>query len=216
MDEFEAPSERQVAYARRLGIRVHRDMTRDDLSRLIDEAAPRVFPPSEGNLRSANELGITTEKPLTKKAFFDHIWRTLQQGNRSEDMAAFFAYRICRHFVSGERDHRAVTGVNAPVIREIARELASDEKIMKSIRRYDGRELIWFGTWTSPDGVQHSGASKRTMAYKAAAALIGDRVGLADPNLRAGTGRRRSTRAEEQGTGCLIVLAMLILLLLVL
>lgn len=65
---------------------------------------------------------------------------------------------------------------DAEVIREIARQLVQDEAVVKSIRRYQGRDLVWFGEWTSPDGTVHNGGSNKTIAYKRASSLLREKA----------------------------------------
>jgi hypothetical protein len=85
---------------------------------------------------------------------------------------------VYRGLVKGA-DNTLVKAPSDSIIKEIAEQLATDEAVIRSIRRYDGRDLIWFGEWTAPDGVVHTGGSNKTIAYKKASAILRDRVILA-------------------------------------
>ncbi|MFH1845102.1 MAG: hypothetical protein ABIF77_18085 [bacterium] len=212
MVDDDRPTERQNDFAKELGIKIKHGMTRTQVSELISEALVRRNPPSEGNLRSAKDLGIDLPRPMPKKEMFDHIWSTLNAKGRTEDMAAFFTYRVCRGFVEGGKDHPLANGVKAPAIREIAKGIASNDKAMASIKRYEGRQLIRFGRWTTPQGFEVEGGSKRTMGYKAVKQLISTQLGLADPKDMT---QRPNGRAKSTSSGCLGVVAVFIVLMLV-
>ena len=83
---------------------------------------------------------------------------------------------VYRELVGGKPDTR-IRDADAPVIHEIASELVQHETVVRSIRRYEGRDLVWFGEWTSPDGTVHKGGSNETIAYKRASALLREKLG---------------------------------------
>ena len=92
---------------------------------------------------------------------------------------------------------------------EVAEKFLSNEKVLRSIRRYEGRDLVSFGTWTSPDGYEHVGASKNTIAYREISAFLRSLTGLPEGKTRR-TARQDSTYAErksspeEKAQGCAI------------
>ncbi len=204
MGKDDHPTERQVAYAKDLGVEIPKGISRGELSRLIDEELARQNPPSELNLAAASDFGVEVEYPLTKKGLFDLIWDTLESSGRDEDLAAWFAYRICRGCMEGGPDHPDAAGVNSSTIRRIAQELSSDPKLIKSIKRYGPRDVIWFGRWTTPDGMELEGGSKRTASFKAAAMMIQRELGLEHRNKRASAGRGSNRTASRQ-QGCLVI-----------
>jgi hypothetical protein len=59
-----------------------------------------------------------------------------------------------------------------PLIKTVAQMLAGDAEVIRSIRRYSGTDLVWFGRWTSPSGTVYDGGSNRTTAYRRAAELL--------------------------------------------
>lgn len=204
------PTARQIKFAQELGIRIPQGISRSELSELIDEALVRKNPPSKKNLEAATDFGIKLPKHITKRDLFDLIWYTLEQEKRYEDLASWYAYRVCRGFVKGGVDHPEANRVISPKIKDIGKALAADTGVLTSIKRHRGQDVIWFGQWTSPNGSLLEGASKRTKAYKAASALIEERLELTDPNIRHPVEGHNSK--NFQGGGCVSVLLGLLLL----
>lgn len=128
--------------------------------------------------------------------------------SREKELLSWFTFRVYRELVGGS-DNALISGPNDPIIEEIANGLARDEKIIKSARRYEGRELIWFGEWTSPDGYVHTGGSNRTAAYKQASLLLKERARFPEkPQKRSSSSvqqRSRNTNATSESKGCLSV-----------
>jgi hypothetical protein len=108
-----------------------------------------------------------------KKNLFDRLFFHLCKPGREEDLTAWFVYRVYRELVNGRPD-AFIKDPDDPIIRSIATEIIRDPAIVKSIRRYQGRELIWFGEWTAPDGRLSRGGSSETMAYKRVSSLLRD------------------------------------------
>ena len=199
-------TEAQIRFASELKISHPTRYSKAALSDAISEALVRRNPPSEGNLRTIRQMGIEPPRLMPKKELFDYVWNNLQNSGDDTKLAAWFTYRICRSFARGGPDHPSAASPIAPDVLAIAETLAADNKLMASMKRYSGRALIWFGTWTTPDGRQVQGGSKNTTAYKAAALLISERVGLVDPNIRQrGSGRRpRASKGSSASSGCLL------------
>jgi len=149
------------------------------------------------------------------QALFNRIQAALTAPGREKQLLSWFTFRVYRELAGGA-ENAPIAGPNDPIIEEIAAQLSTNEKILKSVRRYDGADLIWFGEWTSPDGTVHNGGSNRTVAYKEAAALLKQRAKLPE-------GTKKSSRSSAQqggraaGTaneskGCLSVIALAVAL----
>ncbi len=116
-------------------------------------------------------------------------------------------------------DNAQIKNPDDPIIQEIASQLESDEKFIKSARRYEGRDLIWFGEWTTSDGYLLTGGSNRTEAYTIASSLLREKAGIpirASGNtstkqeiqtLKEGT---RQIEKEPKGCFSVIVFAMIV------
>jgi len=158
------PTERQLAYAKDLGISVPVDASIEDVSDLIDARLHGDKPAEARHQAIAKRYRVIFTRYTGKKALFDRLMAKLIEPGREQDLMAWFVYRVYRELVGGKTDAR-IQSPDEPTIQDIARQLACDEAALKSIRRYQGRDLIWFGQWTAPDGVVYEGGSNQTIAY---------------------------------------------------
>ena len=170
----EPPTDRQLAYARDLGISIPADVTKQELSDLIGARLQKDKPAAPHFQAFAKRLGVAFTQYIGKKGLFDLLFTHLTKPGREEDMTAWFVFRVYRELVRGRSD-TDIKDPDDPVIREIARLLLQDKAVVQSIRRYQGRNLVWFGEWASPDGTVHHGASNQTIAYKRVSSLLRER-----------------------------------------
>jgi hypothetical protein len=167
----ELPTERQLAYAQDLGISVPADATKDEVGDLIDARLKKDKPAAPHFQAFARRLGVAVTRYTGKKSLFDRLYAFLIMPDREEDMAAWFVFRVYRELVRGAADV-PILGLDDSLIREIANQIIQEDAVLKSLRRYQGRDLVWFGEWTSPNGTVHSGGSNNTIAYKRASSLL--------------------------------------------
>ncbi|MBI5843258.1 MAG: hypothetical protein HZB23_01160 [Deltaproteobacteria bacterium] len=180
-EPIEYATESQKKFARDLGLMFPHDITKSEMSDLIDFKKSNDKEATDRHKSFADYFGVKYSNYIGKKQLFNLIFYDLLAPGREVDLAAWFTYRICRHICNGADDHPLATGPDANVIREIASELAYDERIIKSIKNYkDGKKLIWFGTYTAPDGRTYEGASKQTIAYKKAYELLNTYIKFSD------------------------------------
>jgi hypothetical protein len=167
----EPPTERQLTYARDLGISMPDGVTKHEVSDLIEARVEDDKPAASEFQAFAKRFGVPFTQYIGKKSLFDRLFTHLTRPGREEDMTAWFVFRVYRDLVRGRAD-TSIKGPDDPPIREIARLLIEDQSVLQSIRRYQGRDLVWFGQRTSPDGEVQYGASSQTVAYKRASSLL--------------------------------------------
>ena len=170
------PTERQLDYAKDLGIAIPVGATKNDVSDLISMKLEKDKPTTERHREFARRYGIEVSCHIGKRALFDRIQAALIAPGREKELLSWFTYRVYRELINGN-DTAPIEGPDNPIIQEIAGQLENDEAVIKSVRRYTGRELIWFGEWTSQDGVAQTGGSNRTAAYKKASSLLNEKIG---------------------------------------
>lgn len=193
----EPPSERQLAYARGVGITVPPDATAAEVSDLLTTYQREGQPATPELQAAASRWGVPFTRFTCLEELYDRITRTLTEPGRGADLATWFAFNVARDI------HAAVTGATDPALSEIADRLAADEHVMRSVRRKDQGCWLRFGEWTGDDGVTTWGASRDTGSYKAAAALIRERFGIVPPAPRQKPARKPAEPAAAQGAGCL-------------
>lgn len=173
------PTQRQLDYARDLGISIPANATKDDLSDLISLKVDRDKPATERHKNFGRKYGLEFTNYVGKKALFNRIQSVLVVPGRELELLSWFTFRVYRELAGGS-DSAPITGPDDSTIKEIANELIADEKVIKSVRRYEGSELIWFGEWTSPDGYVYTGGSNRTAAYKQVSSLLKQRASFSE------------------------------------
>lgn len=203
------PTERQLDYAKDLGISIPSNATKDDLSDLISLKVDRDKPATERHKKFARMYGLGFTDYIGKKALFSRIQAALVAPGREKELLSWFTFRVYRELAGGS-DNAPISGPDDPIIEEIAEELVNDEKIIKSVRRYEGNDLIWFGEWTSPDGYVHTGGSNRTAAYKQISSLLKQRASFpAKRQQKASSSvqqRSRNNEDRSEPKGCLSVI----------
>lgn len=195
------PTERQTAYAADLGIAIPDGASYEEVSNLIDQRLASnlgIVIPAGASKEEINDLinarrsednpasscdqnfarrhGVAFTQFTGERVLFERIFSRLREPGREADMTAWFVFRVYRELVV-ERNEAKINDPDDPIIIQIAAELAKDEAVTKSIRRYQGEDLIWFGEWTSPDGTWNVGASNNTIAYKQASVMLRKRFG---------------------------------------
>lgn len=164
------PSQKQLDYAEALGINVYPGITRKEISVLISIKVDDDKPASERHLSFAREYGMNPPPVIGKKALFDQIKWEINEPERINDLVAWFTFRVYRHLVNGKIG-LPIDSPHHPIILEIADHLAYSPAIIKSIQKYFGRKLIFFGELDQ-------GGSTNTIAYRETASLLRERLDL--------------------------------------
>ena len=171
------PTEAQLSYAKDLGIVVPDDATKSDVSDMISCRVDHDKPATERHKSFARMYNVEYTEYVGKKKLFNMIFTALQHPSRTIDMVSWFVYRVYRELVNGA-DDAPIKRPENPIIKEIAQNMANDSSVVKSIRRYEGSDLVWFGEWTAPSGLFCTGGSNNTIAYKHASSLLREKLKL--------------------------------------
>lgn len=207
------PTEKQLAYAKDLGISIPPGATKEEVSDLLDVHLENDKPADARLLKFADRYDVYFTQYSGKKALHNRIHTMLSVAGREQELTAWFAYRVYRELVQG-REQVSIDGPEHAVIQDVMAQMAQDDSVLKSIRRYRGSDLIWFGEWTAPDGTVHTGGSNKTIAYKRAAELLREKIGSelqstasrASPDSSSRQDKVRSQKKEPNG--CLPVVAL--------
>jgi hypothetical protein len=171
------PTEAQLSYAENLGIVVPDDATKSDVSDMISCRVDHDKPATERHKSFARMYHVEYTEYVGKKKLFNMIFAALQHSSRTIDMVSWFVYRVYRELVNGV-DDVPIKSPEDPIIKEIAQNMANDSSVVKSIRKYEGSDLIWFGEWTAPSGLFCTGGSNHTIAYKRASSQLREKLNL--------------------------------------
>ncbi len=159
--EPEPPTERQLSYAKDLGIQIPIGISRFQLSILIDRKVNNDSEPNPELVTYAEVMGIDFPDFVGKKALYDLIFANL--GLR--DKLAFFVFAVYR-YLSEDRRSNLQIHPNREKIYDYVDTILLEDKIVKSICKYQGEELRFFGTIRFPDGNETRGGSINTIGYK--------------------------------------------------
>jgi hypothetical protein len=204
----EPPTERQMEYALSLGIVIPTGCNKSEISDLISVAVDKDKPADTRHIEFAKIYGVDCTKYIGKKLLFDRIHDELTKPGNELNMISWFSFRVYRELVSGKINPELDDPRNA-IFMSIAQELITDEKIINSIKRYAGRDLIWFGEWTSPSGYQMSGGSMQTLAYKAVSKILRDKLSLTTQT-KISKGRELKPGSTSGGKGCILLMLTII------
>lgn len=175
----EPPTDSQMAYAKDLGISIPENVTKDEISELISSHLEKDKLATERHRSFAKRYRVECTRFAGKRALFDHIFYALKESGRERELVSWYVFRVYRELVEGA-ENAPIREPDDPIIQEIAEQLQNDQPVIKSIRRYEGRDLIWFGEWTAPDGRVFTGGSNNTIAYKRTSQLLRKKLSLSE------------------------------------
>ncbi len=163
----EKPTPRQIEYANSLNIQIPLDANKLDLSALISKHKDNDDNANDDILKYATEKGMIVSKHIGIKALYELIFETLSLN----DKVAFFIFsvykQLCNDSSSNLNNHK-----HKELIYEYAKEVLTQEKIVKSICNYSGSHLVQFGKIRYADNVEANGGSTNTYAYKTVSEYI--------------------------------------------
>ncbi len=177
------PTERQLAYASDLGIVIPDDADRDDISDLISHKLSGEKVATDRHKSFATLYGVEFRRFTGKTLLFHNIFEKLEKPGREKELISWFAFRIYRYLVRGAED-APVTGPDHEIIQKITGQVIGNKSTISSIRRYYGKDIIWFGELNAPDGSYHKGARTNTVAYKRISALLREEIGLPERSVQ--------------------------------
>lgn len=193
------PTERQLRYARDLGIKIPDGATREDISALIDKYNSSDFDATDDERELAEQYGLQLNRYSGKRAIFAAIFRKLRQSGSGQELAAWFAYCVALDYLAKD-SHLANIDPADAVFLEIGSELAQDAKLVKSLLRYDADNTRIFGERAGPDGSTHCGGSQRTAVYKRSIELLRDHRLIPETSAAGSIRSRRATTSPHQST----------------
>lgn len=227
----EPPTERQLAYAKSLGIKIEKGIDKEDISILISRVLDKYeSDPNPGLIEYADTKELDFSPYLGKKALYNLIFNSLD----NRDKIAFFAYSIYR-YLSDDRHANLETSPHRTVFYDFAGSKIDDQSFIDSMNRYSGEDLRFFGKMTikKADGyeIDYSGGSISTIAYKDTASFLSTHFNLPKTKtkvIHVGSNSTQTqtpnpnpnqtiqkTSAKQTKLGCLTGLMMMVTLLVV-
>lgn len=173
--DFREPTEAQASYLYDLanGI-VPSNVSLDDASALIDRYVEHDSVANPHLFKYATEMHIPVSYYCGKKLLYNLIFSGLEL----RDQIAFFIFQVYRDSYDAHGSHEIANLNNSPyksLFYDFADQYLDDESFIKSMQKYSGKDLRFFGN-RSFYGHQRTGGSKNTIAYKTAKAYLNSRT----------------------------------------
>ena len=196
----DSPTEKQLLYAKDLKIKIPVDATKADLSALIDRKVNAdSSDPRPELIEYANGREMIFSKYIGKKALYNLIFNSLS----GLDKIAFFLFCIYRS-ISDDRYHNLDKHQYRNAFYELAEGLSSDDSFGKSMKRYAGTDIMFFGKIISDDGSEYSGGSQNTYAYKTGTKLLCERFNLKNKSVFHVANNNKPLYPQKKQAGCLV------------
>jgi hypothetical protein len=136
------------------------------------------------------------------------------------DKIAFFAFSVYR-WLSEDRHANLDTHPHKDVFYEFAEMVKDDTNFNKSLLKYDGEDLRFFGTITSND-TTYSGGSNNTIAYKKTAEYLRNKFNTPLTKNKTFTNKKdvvisNSDKVQNPNkTGCLLPILIILIIVMLL
>lgn len=175
---FEEPSLAQLNYAIKLGIKVPADADMEDVSALLTCKEKDDIPSKHELKEFAVENGLFFSKYIGERSLMNYIFEVVDTKSKVE----FFIYCVHISFTKGKpgnlnkSEHRSH-------YQHFADQNIGNERFLKSMNKHEGQDLRAFGEYSLGDGDYTFGASKETIAYKAAIAFLKSRQLVKELNM---------------------------------
>jgi len=170
---FRPPSDRQLEYAKGLGVKNPSDACLEDVSALISFAVDSDSEPNPELVEFATNRGFTFSKYIGKKALYDLIFYRLSP----LDKIAFFCFSVYR-YLSDDRHGNLDTSPHRDTFYSFAQQHEGDKKFVDSMLKYEGKDLRYFGTMRIKEEwetISVHGGSIQTGAYRTVANYLHDK-----------------------------------------
>lgn len=183
------PTERQIEYATALGISIPIDASSQDVSALISKIVDNDSTPNPGLYDFANKR-FHFSKYIGKKSLYDLIFAQLD----TKEQIAFFVFSIYR-YLSDDRHANLDTSPHREVIYTFAESKLNNESFIKSLKKYRGKDLRFFGKMII-NGQEINGASVNTIAYQETSNFLNEKFGLSKTKTKKIIPKDKQTKSQ--------------------
>lgn len=160
--EFEQPTERQLDYLKDLtNNNIPQNISKEDASALIDRYVNNDSIPNPDLFSYAAQMNIPVSYYCGKKRLYNTIFESLDL----RDAIAFFAFCVYKDAFNSYDIANMNYSPYKQLFYEYSDSICDNESFVKSLYRYQGEDLRYFGTRIY-NGHETHGGSKSTIAYK--------------------------------------------------
>ena len=203
------PTVNQLNYAKSLNIKIDDDFTFYDVSALITRNVDEESNPKPELVDFANTKKLSFSKYIGEQSLYNLIFQKLE----GVDKTTFFIFSIYIWLA----DEKFVNPDNHPLIgkfHHFASSVNEDEQFLKSMNKYSGTDLIYFGEITQKDGnVIAYGSSTDTIAYKKVANFLSQEFGVFKTRNKKAPYSIKKEQLVSKGKGCLVLVLLFFVIL---
>lgn len=163
---FDPPTGAQIESCRNHGQPLPYKACKIDAAYIIDKQINRDSVPNPELVQYATDMRIPLSYYVGKRALYCYIFDALE----TRDKIAFFTFCIYR-YLADDRCGNLNKSFRKEYFYRFADRKIDDQRFVKSMNRYSGDELRYFGKHYR-DGREYSGGSTGTIAYKEAVAFL--------------------------------------------
>ena len=174
----EPATDKQIEFAKSLGIKIPPDISKSDISNLIDVALKKAsFPKQDFFDYAYNNLDLDISLYITKRSLYNAVWSHLT----GIDKYAFFCLCVYR-WLSEDRRNNLATHPQKDAFYEFAANCVNDPKFIKSLHQSysNAYTIMFFGKvkYNRYDEDYYEGGSTTTYAYNKAFDFLNSKFGL--------------------------------------
>ena len=152
---------------------------------------------SAGIIAFADERKLGFSKYIGEMSLYNLVFDCLED----VDKIAFFIMSIYK-WVANDNQTNLNNHIHRIKFYQFATTLKDDEQFLKSMNKYTGQDLLYFGDMNQSNGILvANGYSRNTIAYKKVAEYLKKEFGVSKTK-----NEKISHKAIEKNTGCLVFL----------
>jgi hypothetical protein len=171
---FNEPTDKQLEYAKSLKIKIPNHASLEDMSALISRAVEGDnSDPNPELIEYAVDKGFFFSKYVGKKALYNLLFYSLSL----RDKIAFFCFSVYRH-LSDDRAGNLDNHQCKDLFYNFAESQINNDKFIKSLEKYTGEDIRFFGTLKFSDGGKATGGSMNTIAYRTCSEFLTEKMQL--------------------------------------
>ncbi len=165
-------TERQLKFAKDLGLSFPENITVEEMSHLIsrkvdDDLETPLWLLEWSLAQFPEERGVAITKYVGLRSLLGFLIYKFSEASDKRDLVELFVYSVINDLSNARWNIPFNKLADEGIVASIAEELSGNDKAVGSIRRYSNRDLISFGEIKDSEGFMRAGGSRRTIGYQA-------------------------------------------------
>lgn len=205
-------TEKQITYARDLGLSFPSDINISEMSHLIsrkvddDIVVPAWFY-DYAISQFPEQQGIGISKYIGLRALLDYFGQQYNDRKDTNSLIRLFIYSVTNELKNSRWQTPFNQLISDDIISTIVEDLTRDSKVVSSIKKYSVSSFIFFGEETDKEGYWKSGGSRRTIAFRSVAEQLAKFRVITHQSIAKPTDTRspKQSVSSARKSGCLLL-----------